>query len=98
MEFLVRIHVHLPPDLDARVRDELLARELQRGRELRGAGTIRHIWRLPGALANVGVWETEDATALHEALASLPVFAWTTIEVTPLARHPSTGGPDGSGD
>lgn len=88
MEFLVSIQVRLPADLDPAERRDLLARELQRGLELRRDGTIRAIWRIPGALANVGVWEAEDATALHAALSSLPVFAYTEIGVTPLARHP----------
>jgi muconolactone D-isomerase len=94
MEFLIRIDVHLPADLPPAERDDLLRREFQRGQELRADGTIRAIWRIPGALANVAIWEAPDATALHTALTSLPVFPWTEIEVTALARHPLTGDAD----
>ncbi|HET6448657.1 MAG TPA: muconolactone Delta-isomerase family protein [Conexibacter sp.] len=88
MEFLVQIHVRLPVDLGADARAELLDAELRRGRELRAAGTIRSIWRVPGAIRNVGVWSVPDADALHAAIASLPCFPWIEAEVTPLATHP----------
>ena len=88
MEFLVEIHVRLPGGLDPVAREELLARELRRGRELRDAGVIERIWRVPGALRNAGVWRTQGADELHEAIASLPCFPWIEARVTPLARHP----------
>jgi len=91
MRFLVEITVDLPAELrDPRSdrRAELLAAELARGIELRRAGTIESIWRVPGELRNVGVWNTADATALHEALASLPLATWMRVAVTALADHP----------
>jgi muconolactone D-isomerase len=88
VEFLVQIDVRLPASLSAAERDRLLAAELERGRELVSAGAIRGIWRIPGGLRNVGIWEAADATELHELLASLPLFPWLTAEVTPLAEHP----------
>jgi muconolactone D-isomerase len=88
VKFLVEIHVRLPGTLAAAERAELLAAELERGRELVEAGVIREIWRIPGALRNVGVWEARDATELHERIASLPLFPWIGAEVTPLAEHP----------
>jgi muconolactone D-isomerase len=88
MEFLVRIDVALPPGMPIPERDELLAAENARGRELLLAGSIRDIWRIPGALRNVGVWEAADATELHDLLSSLPLFPYLTAEVTPLAVHP----------
>lgn len=45
------------------------------------------IWRIPGKVANVGIWDAPDASALHEALSSLPLFPWMSIEVTALATH-----------
>ena len=92
MRFHVRITVRLPHDLDAGVRERLLAAELARGRELHAAGTIVDIWRIPGRLANVGIWEAADATELHGLIASLPLFPYLDAEVTALARHPITGG------
>jgi muconolactone D-isomerase len=88
VKFLVRIEVQLPGAMPDDERAELLAAELERGRELVEAGTIWAIWRVPGALRNVGIWEAPDATALHEAIASLPLYRWLSAEVTPLADHP----------
>lgn len=91
MRFLVEIAVDLPAELrepQSERRAELLAAELARGVELRRAGKIEAIWRVPGELRNVGVWNAADATALHEALASLPLATWMRVAVTPLADHP----------
>ena len=88
MEFLVRIEFSLPPDVSDEQRQELLAAEYTRGRELRAAGKIAAIWRLPGGLRNIGVWQVEDATELHELLASLPLYRFATVDVTALAKHP----------
>lgn len=88
MEFLVRIEVALPADMPEARRAELTAAERERGRELRRDGTIRRIWRVPGGMRNVGVWEAADATELHAALASLPLFPWIAADVTALAVHP----------
>jgi muconolactone D-isomerase len=88
MEFLVRIEVALPGEMPEARRAELAAAELAYGQELRARGTIVRIWRLPGGLRNVGVWEAPDATALHEAIAGLPMYPWIRSEVTALARHP----------
>lgn len=88
MEFLVEIEIGPIPD---DVRDEVMAGERRRGRELMDAGTIRRIWRIPGRRANVGVWDAEDATALHAAIASLPAHPWMDVRVTALATHPLEG-------
>ena len=78
-------------------RSSLLERERQRGRELKQAGVIEDMWRVPGRLANVGIWRAQSATALHEAISSLPVWAWTDVTVTPLADHHLTTTPEGTG-
>jgi muconolactone D-isomerase len=92
--YLVQITVELPPEMAEAERAELLERERMRGRELRDAGVIEDIWRLPGRLANVGVWRAADATALDQAIASLPVWRWTRVEVTTLADHHLTARPE----
>lgn len=84
MEFLVQIQVSLPPELDA---TELTEREQARGRELKAAGRIVRMWRIPGRNANVGIWDARDATELHAALVSLPMFPYIDAHVTPLATH-----------
>lgn len=88
MQFLVQIESRQRPEGDDAFREALSARERERGLELVAAGVIRDIWRIAGRQANVGIWEAADATELHEALLSLPVFPWVDIRVTPLAEHP----------
>jgi muconolactone D-isomerase len=88
MEFLVEVEVRLPADLDHELRAVLLEAELVRGRALAEEGLLRAIWRVPGRLANRAVWVAQDATALHDALTSLPLWPYMDVAVTPLARHP----------
>jgi muconolactone D-isomerase len=86
--YLVRIRIDLPPDLDPDAGTALLAAERVRGSELVRAGTIHAIWRVPGTLGNVGIWQADDATELHAALSSLPLFPYMQIETLALAEHP----------
>jgi muconolactone D-isomerase len=92
--FIVEIAVRLPPEMPEAERTALLERERVRGRELKDAGVIEDLWRVPGRLANVGIWRTRTATELHEAIASLPVWRWTDVTVTPLADHHLTSDPE----
>ncbi len=87
MEFLVQLDITFPPDLPRSERESLATAERARGLELRRSGMISRIWRIPGQRANVGVWRAADATQLHEALVSLPLFDFADIVVTPLACH-----------
>ena len=88
MEFLVEVEIALHPDLDEARRAELLASELERGTALAEAGVLRAISRVPGRFANRAIWSAADATEIHEALVSLPLWPYMDIAVTPLARHP----------
>jgi muconolactone D-isomerase len=88
VEFLVAIEISLPPDLGDERRLSLLEAEAVRGRALAQAGVLRAMWRVPGRLANRGIWSAADATALHEALTSLPLWPYMDVTVTALARHP----------
>ena len=96
--FLVHITVGLPADMPSSEREALLEREAQRGRELQHDGVIEDIWRIPGRLANVGIWRADSATALHEAISSLPVWSWTEVTVTALADHHLTRHPEAVDD
>jgi muconolactone D-isomerase len=89
MEFLVHIEVRWPPDGDPDEFARLIEAERSRARELALAGTIKRLWRVPGRLANYGLWSADDATALHAAISSLPLFPWLDVEVSPLAHHPA---------
>ena len=86
--FLVEIEVNLPHGMTDEAKAILAEAELRRGRELLQDGVIQRIWRIPGGLRNVGIWSAGDATALHDALASLPMYPWLRAQVTALARHP----------
>jgi muconolactone D-isomerase len=88
MEFLVEIDTHLPDDLEGERRAELQAAEFARATDLAEAGTIRAMWRIPGRLANCGVWSAPDATTLHNAISSLPFWPYMDARVTALGRHP----------
>lgn len=88
MEFLIRFEAKPPADMSVEERERLRGLERARAAELREAGVLRRLWRVPGTRAVVGLWEAEDATALHDALASLPMFPWFSADVEPLATHP----------
>ncbi len=89
MEFLVEISNGWPADGDPARGKDLAAAESKRAAELAKDGILRKLWRIPGTRQNVGLWEASDATALHQALSSLPFFPWLTITVRPLAAHPN---------
>ena len=89
MEFLVRIDIGWPADGDPDQLARLVAAERVRAAELATEGRLRRLWRVPGERANWGIWEAPDATELHAALRSLPLFPWLDIHVQPLAAHPS---------
>jgi muconolactone D-isomerase len=88
VEFLVEIEVRMPPELEEGMRAGLVRDELARGIELARAGILRAIWRVPGRLANRGIWTAADATELHAALVSLPLWPYMEVTVTALAQHP----------
>jgi len=89
MEFLVHIEIRWPPAGDPKQYAGLVAGERSRARELAAEGTLQRLWRVPGRRANWGLWSAPDATALHAALASLPLYPWLDIDVHLLAGHPS---------
>jgi muconolactone D-isomerase len=88
MEFLVRFETHLPDSMSDAERGRLKVAERARAMELRKDGILKRLWRVPGRRAVIGLWEAPDATALHDALASLPQWPWMDVTVEPLATHP----------
>jgi muconolactone D-isomerase len=89
MDFLVQIDVRLPPGTEPARREALVAAEAARAKELAAEGTIYRLWRVPGRWSNVGIWRANDATELHQAISSLPLYPWLEVDVKPLAAHPN---------
>jgi muconolactone D-isomerase len=89
MLYHVRMDVHPPRDLPQAEFDRLKAAEKARAIELQRDGVWRHLWRIAGAYANFSVFDVPDHDTLHDILSTLPLFPFMTIEVKPLARHPS---------
>ena len=89
MLFHVRMDIAIPHDLDAGERTRLLASEKDRALELQRSGTWVHLWRVVGQYSNVSVFDVGDGDELHAILWNLPLFPFMTIQVTPLAEHPS---------
>lgn len=99
MEFLVRqsLSATAPP---AEQREELRIAERARAAELRAAGVLVRLWRVPGSTDSIALYCAPDADTLHEALLSLPMFPWMRFTVEPLVTHPQEraaagGQPDG---
>jgi muconolactone D-isomerase len=49
---------------------------------------MKRIWRIPGRWGALVIYEVDDATILHETIASLPLYPYMRTEVTVLADHP----------
>lgn len=92
MEFLVRTENLLPPDTPDETRDQLRKAERERAQQLRDAGILKRLWRVPGRNATVGLYEADDPAALHDALTSLPMWKWMAVTVEALATHPQERG------
>lgn len=89
MLFHVRMDVAVPHDLDPSRRSAIVAEEKERALELQRSGVWPHLWRVVGEYSNISVFDVGSGDELHTLLSSLPLFPYMTIEVTPLATHPS---------
>jgi muconolactone D-isomerase len=90
MLYLVHMRVELPHDMPADVADEIKAREKAYAQRLQQEGAWQHLWRVVGEYANYSVFDVESNDQLHTLLSGLPLFPYMRIEVTPLAKHPSS--------
>lgn len=88
MEFLVRAQNNLPPETPDETVQRLREAERARAMQLREAGILKRLWRVPGRNATIGLYEADDPAALHDALVSLPMWKWLDVTVEPLATHP----------
>jgi len=86
VHMVVNIPANMPPEEAARIKAE----EKAYSQELQHAGKWPHLWRVVGEYANYSVFDVASNDELHETLAKLPLFPFMKIEVTPLAKHPSS--------
>ncbi|GGF11365.1 muconolactone Delta-isomerase [Williamsia phyllosphaerae] len=89
MLFAVTMEVALPQDMEPDLRADTLAREKAYSQDLQRAGEWVSIWRCVGQYSNLSIFDVRDNERLHEILWNLPLFPFMTIQVTPLAQHPS---------
>lgn len=90
MLYFVHMRVELPPDMPAAEADALKAREKAYSQSLQAEGHWPHLWRVVGEYANYSVFDVPDHDTLHSLLSGLPLFPYLRLQVTPLARHPSS--------
>jgi len=60
-----------------------------RARELAERRQLLRLWRLPGLDRFLGLWQASRLAEMRAIVASLPLSAWMTTEITPLTPHPS---------
>lgn len=89
MLFAVKMDVSIPHDADPEQIADTIAKEKAYSHELQRGGEWRHIWRCAGQYSNISIFDVTDNERLHEILWGLPLFKYMSIEVTPLATHPS---------
>jgi muconolactone D-isomerase len=89
MLFAVRMDDSIPQDMDGQARAELLATEKAYSQELQRKGEWQSIWRCVGEYANISIFDVSGNERLHEILWGLPLFPYMTLDITPLAAHPS---------
>lgn len=89
MLFAVTMDVDIPLDIDPATRADTVAREKAYSQELQRTGRWLHIWRVVGQYSNISIFDVESTDELHDILWNLPLFPYMTIDVTPLATHPS---------
>jgi len=95
MEFLLNMTTEVPEGTSETEVDETKAREAVRARELAAQGHLLRLWKPPvepGQWRSLGLWRADDEKQLQDILATLPLHAWMTVEVTPLVPHPNDPG------
>jgi muconolactone delta-isomerase len=88
-EFLVTFTLDVPADTPSHVIDATFGAEAERAGELAAQGHLERLWVLPGEDRALGLWKANDTKAMQTILTSLPLYAWLTVQTTPLSQHPS---------
>ncbi|AFT85415.1 muconolactone Delta-isomerase [Paraburkholderia phenoliruptrix] len=90
MLYLVRMDVNLPHDMPQAQAEEIKAREKAYSQKLQREGKWQQLHRVVGEYANYSVFDVDSHDELHTILSALPLFPYMTMQVTALARHPSS--------
>lgn len=91
-EFLITVTVTVPAGTSTQVVEDTWAREAEHARSLAGRGHLSRLWSLPAASGEsktLGLWHARDLAEMTAILESLPVYSWTSAQITPLSPHPS---------
>jgi len=90
MLYCVMMEVNIPADIDAAELAKLREAEKNRAIEMQKSGKFVHLWRVAGRPANISIFDCESNDELHELLTSLPMFSYFSVNIVPLAKHPSS--------
>lgn len=82
-EFHVTVPQDMPPEQFQMLRDE----ERKIVYALQETGEMRHLWRVAGQFASIGIFDVTDHDRLHAVVSGLPLFPYMSVRVIPLARH-----------
>jgi muconolactone delta-isomerase len=88
-EFLVTFTTAVPAGTPGPVVADAEARKAHRAHELAGQGHLLRLWGLPGEGRVLGLYRARDAAEMQAILESLPLYAWMSVQTTPLSPHPS---------
>ena len=94
-EFLTTFSITVPSGTSEQTVTDTKAAEARRARELAEQGHLVRLWVPPfepGEWRTLGLWRARDAADMQAILESLPLYAWTAVETTPLTPHPSDPG------
>jgi muconolactone D-isomerase len=89
VQYAVTMDVAIPTDMHPDEKAAVIAGEKAYSQELQRSGEWAHIWRCVGQYSNLSIFDVESNERLHQILWNLPLFPYMTIQVTPLASHPS---------
>jgi muconolactone D-isomerase len=84
------MEVNIPKSVSEEESMKIKSLEKEYSQNLQKSGKWPHLWRVVGEYANYSIFDVESNDDLHMILSGLPLFPYMKIQVTPLAKHPSS--------
>jgi muconolactone D-isomerase len=84
------MEVNIPKSVSEEESTKIKSLEKEYSQNLQKSGKWPHLWRVVGEYANYSIFDVESNDDLHMILSGLPLFPYMKIQVTPLAKHPSS--------